>query len=189
MLISLDRDATVDTRVLTSLLAAVLNVESTTINEDADALRTVDNDAASLVRVLTSALIPVLIVESTTLNEADDALRAVDKDVTEFPRTLISVLNPVLRTACVDNSDEWDVLRALESDVTAEFRVLISADIEFNKFVLPFVMVVANDGSFPMAVARSDSVFNVEDRPSPAMAVTLSFTKGSVAITLPLYLG
>ncbi len=189
VLIAVDRDVTVDARVLTSELCAALNPASTTLNEADDALTVVDRDVAMDARVLTSVLSAALNPASTTLNEADDALTAVDRDVVSLLRLLISAPSPVLSTACVDNSDELAVLRASESDVTAEPRVLTSDAMEFNKTVLPFVILAASDGSFPMAVAMSDSVLSVDVSPSPAMAASLPFTKGSVAIALLLSLG
>ena len=189
VLIAVDRDVTVDARVLTSVLSAALNPASTTLNETDDALTTVDRDVTMDARVLTSVLSAVLNPASTTLNEADDALTAVDRDAVTLLRPLISVLSPALSTACVDNSDELAALRASESDVTAELRVLTSDAMESNKTVLPFVILVASDGSFPMAVAMSDSVLSVDVSPSPAMAASLPFTKGSVAIALLLSLG
>jgi hypothetical protein len=188
-LTALEASDTVWLRAAVSFVITVLMEASVETRADRCVLIAVDRDVTVDARVLTSVLSAVLNPASTTLNEADDALTAVDRDAVTLLRPLISVLSPALSTACVDNSDELAALRASESDVTAELRVLTSDAMESNKTVLPFVILVASDGSFPMAVAMSDSVLSVDVSPSPAMAASLPFTKGSVAIALLLSLG
>jgi hypothetical protein len=189
VLTAADRDATADVRVLVSVPIIVMSPESTAFNETDAALTAVDRDATSKVRALISVLSPVLSAESTALNETDAALTAVDRDTTSKVRVLISVPSPVLNPEPTDKSDALVALTAVDRDVTAEVRALISDATEFNSIVLPVVMVVASDGSFPMAVAMSDSTFIVDDSPSPAMAAVLTFTNDSVAMTLALNVG
>jgi len=189
VLTAVDRDVTSEVRVLVSVLSVVLRPESTALNETDAALTAVDRDTTSKVRVLISAMSPVINPESTAFNETDAALTAVERDVTAKVRVLISVLSPVMNPESTDNSDALVALTAVDRDVSAEVRALISDATEFNSIVLPLVMVVASDGSFPMAVAMSDSVFIVDDSPSPAMAAVFTFTNDSVAMTLALNVG
>jgi hypothetical protein len=114
--------------------------------------------------------------ESTAVNEAAEAMSAEDTDEMALLIALISVDSPVLITESFPMRKDAVALNAVEKDVMAEFFRLISELTLFNKTVFPFKTVVANDGSLPIAVARSDSVFKVSANPSPAMVATLLLT-------------
>jgi hypothetical protein len=175
-LMVLERDDTADPRVLISVLIVALSTESTAANETAEALSAEDSDAPADMRALSSVLRPALSPESTSVNEAAEALSAEDSDAPADMRALSSVVSPVLRATSFAMREDVTALRAVESDVTSAFCRLISEFTLFNKSVVPFITVDANDGSFPIAVARSDSVFSVAFNPSPAMFATLTLT-------------
>ena len=166
-----------------SLEIMVLMETSVETRVDRWVLIAVDRDDTSEVRVLVSVLSLVFNAESTAFNETDAALTAVDRDVTSELRVLISVLSPVFNAESTALNETDAALTAVDRDITSEVRTLISAAMDVINIVLPFVMVVVSDGSFPMAVAMSASVFIVADSPSPAMAAVLTFTYDSVAIT------
>jgi len=189
VLIAVDRDVTSEARVLISVLSSVFNAESTAFNETDAALTAVERDVTSEVRVLISVLSSVFNAESTAFNETAAALTAVERDVTAEDRVLISVLSSVLSPESTVLNETDTALKAADRDVTSEVRTLISDAMDVNSIVLPFVIVVVSDGSFPMAVTMSASVFIVVDSSSPAMAAVLTFTYDSVAITAEWYVG
>ena len=177
LLMALDRENTSEVRVLISLVSTVLNAdESTPLNEATLVAMASDNDAPAYMRVLISLVSEVLIPESTTTNEATDRLSEFDTDETDAFRVLTSVSSAVLMDESTEAREDIAVVEAVESEVILDERRLISELMEFKRVVFPFSTVVANEGSFPIAVARSDSVFNVEVNPSPARAATLSLT-------------
>ena len=167
----------------------MLSEESTETSEAATLLNALDSDDTALTRVLISVFRVVTKAESATTSEDAARLNALDSVDTEVLRVLISLMRAVLSAESTAVNDDAEVLSVLEINDTADPRELISEFNEFNNWTFPVVMFVAKLGSFPIAVARSDSVFSVLDRESPAMAATLVFVNVSVASTLLMYLG